>query len=290
MYGPHGTDPNQVVGAQKPPAEPADGWAINERSQPTGGGTLDSGSGKYAMFDGSAALFLQLPDGAQINTLIMYVATPQNVTIYSGAAVGGTGMFTTGGAAGTFRLPPGLKAITLVASAPFGVQNPVFISNEKLPPTVALQNVTATISGPVQVTPVATFPVNVTNTPSVKNTKLTDYPSGSTAWAQELNGQTMGTPPTIFSGSALVNQFLYVTSLRIQGLNAQDVHWSFVPGGDLLTATAMIGGKGDVDDVYGTPIPIAQWQNSGMGSISLVTGDTLLGTVTIYGYACGYIL
>lgn len=144
MY--RGPNPNEETAALHPRDGAVDAWSIGDRTD--GAQAPDrSDSEKYLMWDGSSPLPLQLPDNAPIRTLVTYAATAQNISIFAGAGVtNGPPLLQTSGAAGTFRVPRGHNALTLLASAPFGQSIPIYICAVALNPTVALQQVNVTLN------------------------------------------------------------------------------------------------------------------------------------------------
>lgn len=206
MYSREGDDPNgQTIGRK---AE-TEGWdpslAIpkpDETSAAQGGGA----DGKYAMWDGAAPLVLQLPNNKPIRSLVTYAAlpTPSEIVLFAGASSGsGPGMFSTGGAAGTFALPFGQNAITLVSSvgAFASGSQPVYVTSDKLPPTVALAAVVATISGPVDVTASTALPVDASAGGPVAVSGIAGTVAISAAGVLTVKGnQTGGTIKTDGSG------------------------------------------------------------------------------------------
>lgn len=120
----------------------------------------ESDGAKWSFWDGVAPLTIQLPNNAPISSLVTYAATPQAIAVFGGAGtISGPNLFSTAGAAGTFRVPGHQRAITLVASEAFNAPLPIFVSSEKLTPTVALAKVrvTNTPGYPQDATPLGIF-------------------------------------------------------------------------------------------------------------------------------------
>jgi hypothetical protein len=162
-------DPDEVIGpdnvrdvlgdrgtftqvAAHPGNSGTEAWPISSKRGQVGGPDQDSPSGaKWATWDGTQPLTLQLPGDQMIRSMFLLNATPQNISIYSGAGVtGGAPLFPTGGAAGVLPIPHGHHALTLVASAPFATPISIFITNRIHAPQVALATVNVTIQAQPQ--------------------------------------------------------------------------------------------------------------------------------------------
>lgn len=222
-------DPNIEGITEKPQRSPADAWAMGPDGSGSGSQSALGGEATYKFWDGSTPLLVQLPGNLPIETLVAYSATIENVNVYAGSGVSsGPPLFSTSGAAGTFRIPGSHTQLTLVASAAF-IEGPIplFFSNEKMPPTVALQEVNVVVNSgvPAGATPCASQGMVGLTGPGTTNLSfLPAVPIGPYAVAITYADIAFDAPLT--SPNALMLQqnvasFLFPLMVLVAGFNAR---------------------------------------------------------------------
>lgn len=162
----------------------------------------------------------------------------------------------------------------------------IVVSSESLV-AFSSQVANVTVTNPVTVNGT----VGVNNFPATQSVQaISDYPVGAIPWATQILAVAINSAITVFSGTQPLGTKLYLGHIRFNGLNYQATSWALAIGGVFNVFTALPGGIGDVNETYTPPIAVAQWTSAGVGSILLQTGDTLIGTVLVWGFATGYTL
>ena len=226
-----------------------------------------------------------------------------DVYIYSGASPNGIPYIVKAGWCRGFSLSAGNSQIYIQFPNVPTAAGQINVTASSEPQTAfSTQVASVTVSGPVTVngtvgvnnfpaTQVVSGSVNVGNFPATQLVNpISEYPNGSTAWASQLSAVALAASITVFSSNQPAGTHLYLGHIRINGLNYQSNSWSLSTGGVFNVFTALPAGLGDVNETYQPPIPVATWTSTGVGSLLLGSGDTLIGTILIWGFAMGYYL
>lgn len=228
------------------------------------------------------------------------------VWVYSGSSPSGTPFIVLPGWSRGFAIDGVDSCYILFVGAPSATGS-VYIAVSSEPQSAFSTQVITSITGPVPVLQSGAWTVGATKSGtwnidsivntvgvsgSVLNTKVNDYPNNSNPWATKLARTSFVTGQSLFSHSLTIGQIVYLSFVRINGFDDQAIGWNFSLGGVLTPVglQASPAGLGDADDVYATPLQIAQAQSTGVGSVSLTSSDTLIGTVNIWLYVGGYYL
>lgn len=266
--------PEVTAHQSRVPREPADPWMLYQRPSGIVAPPSDTAS-RLSLWDGVDPLTVQLPTNADINSLVTTTPTTQTIEVYGGAGnIGASFMFATSGAAGTFRIAPNHKCITLVASAPFGKDVPIFFTAEKLHPTVALQTVEVTFATP----------------PTIIVEQASAYPSGATP-ANFFAGAplTAAVPSvTVASFNIDVGQAYYLTGFSTFGFSRQPIPLALVAANPILE-TIMEGILGDVNLSFPAGLMIP-WEGLSAGTMSFNYGAQNAAPPIIGGWNVGTVL
>lgn len=223
-----------------------------------------------------------------------------DVWVYSGASPNGLPYIVKAGWCRGFSLAAGNSQIYVTFPNTPTAAGQINITASSEPETAfSTQVASVTVSGPVAVTQGGAFNVGqsgawsmgVNNFPATQLVNPTsEYPNGAIPWAANLAAVALSGTITLFSSNQGTGVKLYLGHLRINGLNYQATSWALSLGGVFNVFTALPTGLGDVNETYQPPIAVATWGSAGVGSLLLSSGDTIIGTILLWGFAMGYML
>lgn len=254
--------PTPQQNQQSIPPDPVPVWPLVEGAEPnavavTPGTVIKS-------WDGSTALQVTLPNKLHIRSLWFMRAPGQQISIYAGGNTNGaqlTGVPLSGQCAEVLNVPDGNTTVTLVAAKKFSQPIGVMFTDQLLP--IVKQNETA-------------------------------FPDGATPFFAKFS-------PTVTSGtrsftsslgaSALIGQTIYITQLRIVGVQGNSMPWQVVLE-DAASVIQFLYGETTSDDITTpfTPPIFGGATITANGDPQLILSFGSSGTGPVSGFLAGYFL